>query len=266
MTSRYSRSHPRIVEPLAGCLDHGDKEVMWALATVGALVARADGRIDAVERDELVNFVDRERLVPTISAHDIATAFDSCVRQLEARDGAHVVTEVLRPLSGLSLASIVVRTAERVAAADSQIHSGELEALKLIRQIMRTGSGRQTAKSSSHSLLAEMIFFIVVMVSASIVIGGAMILAVMSELAQRTVPSKATVVSSSDDDNYLELFASGPGRGWYVLGKARGAPAMPAIGSERVSRPEIGAHDSGPEAAPDIVDRALDSHPTSSEE
>jgi hypothetical protein len=164
------------------------------------------------------------------------------------------------------LASIVVRTAERVAAADSQIHSGELEALKLIRQIMRTGSGRQTAKSSSHSLLAEMIFFIVVMVSASIVIGGAVILAVMSELAQRTVPSKATVVSSSDDDNYLELFASGPGRGWYVLGKARGAPAMQAIGSERVSRPEIVAHDSGPEAAPDIVDRALDSHPTSSEE
>src|SRR6266487_1128396 len=33
-----------------------------------------------------------------------------------------------RPLAGRSLASVVVRTAERVAAADRQIHRGELHA------------------------------------------------------------------------------------------------------------------------------------------
>jgi tellurite resistance protein len=265
MTRRYGRSRPRILEPLADCLDHGDKEVMQALAAAGALVARADGRIDAVERDQFVNFVDRQRLAPTISAHAIATAFDSSVRQLEAKDSAQVVAEALRPLAGLSLASIVVRTAERVAAADLQIHSGELEALKLIRQIMRTAPGRQTAKSS-HPLLAEMILFVAVMASASIVIGGAMILPVMNDLAHWTAPPKATVVSSSNNDNYLELFASGPGRGWYVLGKAREPPPMRAMRSKRVSRQEIGAHDNGPEVAPAIVDRALDSHTISSQE
>jgi hypothetical protein len=36
------------------------------------------------------------------------------------------------------LASIVVRTAERVAAADRKIHPGELRALKLIRLVMMT--------------------------------------------------------------------------------------------------------------------------------
>jgi tellurite resistance protein len=262
MTRRYSRSRPRIAEPLAACVDDDDKEVMQALVTAGALVARADGQIDAVERDELVNFVDQQRLVPTISAHDIATAFDNCVRQLDTRDGAHVVAEALRPLAGLSLASIVVRAAERVAAADLQIHSSELDALKLIRQIMRTASGRQTAKAS-HPLLAEMILFIAVMASASMVIGGGMILPLMNELAHRTAP-QATVVSSSDNDNYLELFANGPGRGWYVLGNAREAPATQ--GSERVSRPKIGAHGNGSEVVPEIVDRALDSHTSSSEE
>ena len=45
-------------------------------------------------------------------------------------------TPMLRPLAGLSLASVVVPTAERVAAADRKIHPGELQALKLIRLIM----------------------------------------------------------------------------------------------------------------------------------
>jgi tellurite resistance protein len=251
-----------MVEPLVDGLDHGDEKVMQALATAGALVARADGRIDAVERDELVNFVDRQRLVPTISAPEIAAAFDSSARQLEARDDACVVAEALGPLAGLSLASIVVRTAERVAAADLQIHSGELEALKLIREIMRTTSGRQPARPS-HPVLAEMLFFIVVVASASMAMGGAMLLPVINELAHRTASPKATVVSSGDNDNYLEWFASGPGRDWYVLGKAREAPSMKAMGSDRVSGAEIGAHDKRPEVAP--VDHVLDPHVTSSE-
>jgi hypothetical protein len=47
-----------------------------------------------------------------------------------------VIVEKLRPLAGLSLASVVIRTAERVAAADRQIHRNELQAIKLIRLFM----------------------------------------------------------------------------------------------------------------------------------
>jgi tellurite resistance protein len=117
-------------------VDYSDKEVMQALATVGALVALADGHLEDVERDELVDFVYRQDFAPAISKCGIAKAFDSRVRQLEENYSPNLIMEALRPLAGLSLASVVVRTAERVAAADRKIHPGELQALKLIRLIM----------------------------------------------------------------------------------------------------------------------------------
>jgi tellurite resistance protein TerB len=138
MTERYIHSSTTTTELGTGCLDNRDQEVMQALVTAGAFVALADGRVDAVERNELVNFIDRQGLVPTISQHDIAEAFDNRVQQLEDRDTANVIVEAFQPLAGLSLASVVVRIAERVAAADRQIHPGELRALKLIRLIMTT--------------------------------------------------------------------------------------------------------------------------------
>jgi tellurite resistance protein len=121
----------------AGHLNHRDDDVTQALVTAGALVALADGHADEAERDALVNFVDRQGFVPSISQQDIAEAFDNSVRKIRQR-GASPVTEALRPLAGLSLASVIVRTAERVAAADRKIHPGELRALKLIRVVMMT--------------------------------------------------------------------------------------------------------------------------------
>ena len=56
---------------------------MQALVTAGALVALSDGRVEAAERDELVNFVDQQGFVPTISRQEIAEAFGSRVRQLD---------------------------------------------------------------------------------------------------------------------------------------------------------------------------------------
>jgi hypothetical protein len=99
---------------------------MEALVTAGGLVALADGRVEAVERDELLNFIDRQQLVPSISHHDIAHAFDHRLRQLEDRDSVQVIVDALRPLAGLSLASVVIRAAERVAAADRKIHFDRL--------------------------------------------------------------------------------------------------------------------------------------------
>jgi tellurite resistance protein len=115
---------------------HCDEVLLQALVTAGALVALSNGRVDSAERDELVDFVDRQGFVPTFSRQEIAEAFGNRVRQLKERDSASVIVESLRPMVGQSLASIVVRTAERVAAADGQIHGGELRALELIRLIM----------------------------------------------------------------------------------------------------------------------------------
>jgi tellurite resistance protein len=109
---------------------------MQGLVTAGALVALPDGEVKTVERAELVNFVDRQGFVPTISQAGIAEAVDNRLRELESRYCTNIIVETLRPLGGLSLASIVIRTAERVAAADRTIHPGELRSLKLIRRVL----------------------------------------------------------------------------------------------------------------------------------
>jgi tellurite resistance protein TerB len=135
MSERYAPI-TAIAKPTGNHLNHSDEELMQALVTVGALVALADGQVEPVERHELVNFIHRQGFVPTISQDRIAEAFDNRVRQIEDRDGANVTAEALRPLAGLSLASVVVRTAGRVAAANQKIHPGELQALKLIRLLL----------------------------------------------------------------------------------------------------------------------------------
>ena len=112
------------------------REVMQALVTAGALVALADGHLENVERDELVGFIHRQDFAPTISHRGIAKAFDNRVRELEEKYNPNLVIEALRPIADLSLTSVVVRTAERVAAADRTIHPSEEKAISLIRLIM----------------------------------------------------------------------------------------------------------------------------------
>ena len=149
MANRYIRSTTTTAELTADYHDHRDEEVMHALVSAGALVALSDGQLKAVERDELVNFIDQQEFVSTISRYEIAEVFDKRVRQLKDRHSANVIVETLRPLAGLSLASVVLRTAERVAAADRKIHPGELRALKLIRLIMMTLPAKRPIGSST---------------------------------------------------------------------------------------------------------------------
>ena len=111
MTDRYGSAN-------AAATDYRDKEVMHALVTVGALVALADSHLEDVERDELVGFAYRQDFASAISKCGIAKAFDGRVRPLEENYSPNLLMEALHPLAGLSLASVVVRTAERVAAAD----------------------------------------------------------------------------------------------------------------------------------------------------
>ena len=127
--------------PSSIAANHQDEDMMQGLVTAGALVALADGRVQAVERDELTNFM--RHLQPAIPGDQIGELFDRRVRELKDRDSITLVTEKLGALAGLSLASVVVRTAERVAAADRQIHSYETQAIKLIRLFMASLPARK---------------------------------------------------------------------------------------------------------------------------
>jgi tellurite resistance protein TerB len=219
MAKRYSHPSTTTFGLAAYSHDRHDEEVMRALVTAGAFVALADGRVDPVERDELLNFIDRQRLVPSISQDEIGKFFDGKVQQIKNQRDEIDIAEPLRPLTGLSSASVVVSAAERVAAADLQIHPREVEVLNLIRRIMMTPSDR-TDTPTPHASVPEISLIIAAL--AAISIGAAAILSLAtSERAPRTATQESLTVTPNNIDNYLELFADGPGRGWYVLGRVQ---------------------------------------------
>lgn len=112
-----------------------DDLVVTALATVGAFVALADGRLEAVERDETVNYFDRRQLASSIPRRRIADFFDARARQLDGKDFCGLIVEALRPVAALSLAFDAVRLAEAVAAADRHVDANEVQAIRLVRLV-----------------------------------------------------------------------------------------------------------------------------------
>jgi tellurite resistance protein len=128
-----------------------DEQVMKALVTVGAFVALADGQVDAVERDEAVHYIDRQRLAPTISRQRIGDFFDARARLLQGRDFADLIVEALRPVAALSLSCHVIRIAELVAAADRHVDPSEAHVIRLIRLITLTSPEPKAVEASSSA-------------------------------------------------------------------------------------------------------------------
>ena len=147
MAIRYIR--PSISGELRDPFDC-DEQAVKALVTVGAFVALADGRVDAIERDEAVRYIDLRRLAPTISQERIAEFFDDRARRLRDRDFADVIVEALRPAAALSLTFDAVRIAEVVAAADQHIDPNEAQMIRLI-QLMMTSPEPKVAESPPKS-------------------------------------------------------------------------------------------------------------------
>ncbi len=115
-----------------------DEQVVKALVTVGAFVALADGLVEAIERDETVDYIDRRQLAPTISRRRVADFFDAQAGHLEGRDFGDLIVEALRPVAALSLTFDVIRIAELVAAAYQHVAPNEAQVIRLIRLIAAT--------------------------------------------------------------------------------------------------------------------------------
>ena len=82
----------------------------------------------------------------------------------------------------------------------------------------RATCGDQPAKRPrTPGWRASALFFLEVFGLAVVVMGGSMVLAAAPQVRE-TAP---TVSHSAQgyNDTYLELFAKGPGRGWYVIGQ-----------------------------------------------
>jgi tellurite resistance protein TerB len=110
-----------------------NEQAVVALVIAGALVAVADRRVSAVERDEVIRFIRDRGLAPHISEDRLFAMFDELAERLEQPDFANVVIDTLRPVSDMSLSSHLIDLSERVAAADDDVHPHEVQAIKLLR-------------------------------------------------------------------------------------------------------------------------------------
>jgi tellurite resistance protein len=149
--SRYAKNEAKshIPQPLGhdagrnyGCVcDDREDELLDAAVTAAALVARADGRVEPVERGEMLDFLDRNGFLSVFTRADVLDPFEARVRQLGEGSCATSVVDSLRPLAGRSPAHLVIALGERVAAADNHFHSRESQVLQLIRLVLSTRFG-----------------------------------------------------------------------------------------------------------------------------
>lgn len=109
------------------------EQAVKTLVTTGAFVALADGRVQQIERDAAVDYIEQGQIAPTVSEQRVAEFFDACTRRLEDADFAHVIIEALRPAAYLSITSDVTEIAERVAVADRRVHPSEERTVALLR-------------------------------------------------------------------------------------------------------------------------------------
>ena len=135
MPNRHTRNRSGMTaaDITAAYMDDREDELLDAAVTAAALVARADGTVEPIERSEMLDVLRRNGLLSVFTRFDILDAFDSRLRQLEENDGMEVAVDSLGRLAGRSPAWLVVETGERVAAADHHVNGRELQMLRLIR-------------------------------------------------------------------------------------------------------------------------------------
>lgn len=136
MPNRNARNRLTPAEIMAAYLDDRNDELLDAVVTAAALVARADGRIEPVERGLLLDFMDRNGFLSVFTGSEILDAFERRVRQFDEHGGAEAAVDDLGRLAGRSPARLVIGVGKHIAAANGQPHPRELQILQLIRHAL----------------------------------------------------------------------------------------------------------------------------------
>jgi tellurite resistance protein len=116
--------------------------LLWAVNTAAAAVARADGHVHPAERRTLRLYLKRYEIAGLTSP--LARGlFEKSLRELE-RDPASepsVLASVLAGFDGTPWAWVILRAAEHVAAADGTVHQAETRAINAIRTALNLPPG-----------------------------------------------------------------------------------------------------------------------------
>jgi tellurite resistance protein len=120
----------------AAYLDFRDDELFDAIVSIAALVARADGWVQEVERRQLLDFLDENKLLAVFAREDVDTHFEHRVRELRLPGGPAGVIYRLRRHANSSIGPLIIRLGEAVAVADCRLDPREGEVLRHVRRVL----------------------------------------------------------------------------------------------------------------------------------
>jgi tellurite resistance protein len=142
MSAGYTRNKPNVwkVENRSIAQQERRDELLDAVVSAAALVARAQDASDAGERAFIVDVLARNGALARISRTDIDGAFEHRLRDVQEPSGVEMALERLRRTVGRAPAGLIIDAAEHVAAADGHFHEREMHALRSIRKALRAPS------------------------------------------------------------------------------------------------------------------------------
>jgi tellurite resistance protein len=139
--TRY-RFDTTAAEMMAAYWEAREDELVDAVVTAAALVARADGRVDAVERERLLDFLDRDGILSAFARAEIRGIFERRVRE---QGEPRTVMAALRQLGRHAehpLARVIIDAGEEITASDSHIDPRERRVLQLLRIVLSAPATR----------------------------------------------------------------------------------------------------------------------------
>jgi tellurite resistance protein len=126
------RFEAKPAEMMAQYWDDQDNKLLDAIITAAALVARADGRIDAAERGQLLDFLHRKGILIVFKPAEILEMFERRLRELNDPGGAISALKHLRRHAKCLPAAVIIKAGQEIAAADCRIDPREQHILHLI--------------------------------------------------------------------------------------------------------------------------------------
>ena len=142
---RFELSSAEIV---AEYCDELDDDLLDALITAAALVARADNWVEPVERAHLLDFVDRHDFLSAPSKAETSELFARRIGELRESAGLAAAAIRLNRVAGRDSAQLVLDLGEEMAAADCRLDPREERMLAFIRSALKpTFASRDRAKA-----------------------------------------------------------------------------------------------------------------------
>lgn len=145
------RLRARQAEIVAAYVEYREDALLDAIVSAAALIARADGWVQEVERSQLFDFLDRKDFLSVFAREDVSAQFERCVRELREPDGPSAVLERLCRHGDSPAAALILGVGEEVAAADCRLDPREAEILHLVR----AGLARRTRSVAADETASD---------------------------------------------------------------------------------------------------------------